>query len=209
MAAQISGQPARRVHLPRPRREANTLLHLLGWRRSVRSFSDREIDSQMLADLLWAAFGVNSQEGYRTAPSARNWQEIDIYVTLVSGTYRYDPHAGNLVEVSRLDLRAATGEQDFTGIAPVNLVYVADHDRMTGASQKEGEFYSAADAGAICQNVYLFCASVGLASVVRGLINRPALAMKLNLAPAQRIVLAQTVGYPLRPAGAPASDSPA
>lgn len=175
-------------------------MHLLGWRRSSRSFSDRELDSQTLADLLWAAFGVSNREGYRTAPSARNWREIDVYVALVSGLYRFDAFAENLVEISQADLRTATGQQDYVGAAPVNLIYVADHNRMSGAAPNERDFYAAADTGAICQNVYLFCASVGLATVVRGLIDRHALAKQMKLGPAQRIILAQTVGYPVSPA---------
>jgi nitroreductase len=185
-----------RLHLPRPRREANSFMHLLSWRRSNRSFLDRELDSQILADLLWAAFGINNRDGYRTAPSAKNWQEIDVYVALVSGLYLFEAPTGDLLEVSRDDLRAATGQQDFVGLAPVNLIYVAEGDRMVGASPEEREYYAAADTGAICQNVYLFCASVGLATVVRGLINRSELAILMKLRHSQRIVLAQTVGYP-------------
>jgi Nitroreductase family len=105
--------PQNRLHLPKPRREANSLMHLLGWRRSCRAFSDRELDSQMLADRLWSAFGVSNREGYRTAPSARNWREIDVYVALVSGLYRFDAFAENLVEISRADIRTATGQQEY------------------------------------------------------------------------------------------------
>jgi SagB-type dehydrogenase family enzyme len=185
-----------RLPLPKPRRHASAFLRLLGRRRSARSFSDQELDPQMLADLLWAASGISSREGYRTAPSARNWREIDIYVALARGLYRYDAFGGDLVKIDSSDLRARTGQQDFVGAAPVNLVYVADHDRMSSASPKERDFYAPADAGAICQNVYLFCASSGLATVVRGLIDRPALAEQMKLRPTQRIILAQTVGYP-------------
>jgi nitroreductase len=183
-------------HLPKARREGNAILELLARRRSSRSFSSRPLDSQLLADLLWAAFGVSNREGYRTAPSARNWREIDIYVALSHGLYRFDAVAEDLDRMTKTDMRAATGQQDFVSAAPVNLVYVADHDKMAGASQKERDFYAAADAGVICQNVYIFCASEGLATVVRGLIDRPALAKEMRLRPAQRVILAQTVGYP-------------
>lgn len=170
-------------------------MHLLSWRESCRAYSTRELDSQLLADLLWAAFGVRNSAGFRTAPSARNWQEIDIYVALANGLYRFDHQNEVLLEVLSADIRAATGAQEFVAVAPVNLVYVADRNRMTGALPEECDFYAAADAGAIAQNVYLFCASVGLGTVVRGLIDRPELAKRMRLAPAQRIILAQTVGY--------------
>ena len=94
------------------------------------------------------------------------------------------------------DLRAATGVQDFVGTAPLNLVYVADFGKMGDASAEERTFYASADAAFPAQNVYLFCAAAGLACVVRGLVDRRKLAPLLQLRPDQRIVLAQTVGYP-------------
>jgi len=86
MSFQQSEEGAARLHLPKPRREANSFMHLLGWRRSSRTFSDRELDSQLMADLLWSAFGVSNRDGYRTAPSARNWREIDVFVALATGS---------------------------------------------------------------------------------------------------------------------------
>jgi nitroreductase len=196
MTFQLAQAGIARLNLPKPKREANAFLQLLEKRRSSRAFSDRPLEAQMLADLLWAAFGISNPDGFRTAPSARNWREIEIYAALASGLYRFNAVAEDLEEILKSDLRVATGHQDFVGTAPVNLVYVADHDRMAGASPKERDFYAAADAGAICQNVYLFCASAGLSTVVRGLIDRPALATQMRLRPAQRVILAQTVGYP-------------
>jgi SagB-type dehydrogenase family enzyme len=184
------------ISLPKARVENNPLLELLQRRRSSREFADRPLDLQLLADLLWAAFGISNRDGYRTAPSARNWREIDIYVALAQGLYRYIPHTETLELVSREDVRASTGKQDFVAPAPLNLVYVADREKMGGASSQEQDFYGAADAGVISQNVYLFCTSAGLATVVRGLIDRPALAKRMNLRPTQRVILAQTVGYP-------------
>jgi nitroreductase len=181
--------------LPAARRDVNPLTRLLQIRRSVRELAARSVDLQTLADLLWAAYGESNRDGYRTAPSARNWREIEIYVALAEGLFRYDAHGGRLISVLRQDLRAQTGQQDYVAAAPVNLIYVADFDRMGGASQHERELYAPADAGAICQNVYLFCAAAGLATVVRGLIDRPSLAAQMKLRPAQRIILAQSVGY--------------
>jgi SagB-type dehydrogenase family enzyme len=154
-----------------------------------------------LGNLLWACFGINREDGSRTAPSAHNWQEIDIYAALPEGLYVYDAKAHALELIAALDLRAATGMQDFVATAPLNLVYVADLARMNVQDRREQRFYFAADAGFIAQNVYLFCASEGIATVVRGLIDRLALATAMRLRPDQRIILAQTVGYPL--AGAP------
>jgi SagB-type dehydrogenase family enzyme len=151
----------------------------------------------MLSNLLWAASEVNrADSGKRTAPSARNWQEIDVYVALADGTYRFDPPSHTLQPVAQGDLRRLTGVQNFVASAPVNLVYVANLDRMIDTTAEHRLLYSAADTGFIAQNVYLYCASAGLAAVVRGSIDREPLAASLGLGPQQQIVLAQTVGYP-------------
>jgi nitroreductase len=186
------------MKLPPPRTKGGRpLLDVLKARRSCREFSDRAIEIQVISDLLWAAFGVNRPEdGHRTAPSARNWQEIDIYVALAQGLYRFDATQGQLEPVLGEDMRPHTGLQDFVAKVPLDLVFVADHEKMQGANAQERDFYAAADAGFIAQNVYLFCASEGLATVVRGMINRPALAKRIGLRPMQRIILAQSVGYP-------------
>lgn len=174
------------------------LMQVLKLRQSAREFSPQALPPQLLSNLLWAAAGINRpQSGKRTAPSARDWQEIDIYVATAEAVYRYDPRDHLLRTVVARDLRALTGSQDFVAQAPVNLVYVADLNRMRDASADQKDFYAAADAGFIAENVYLFCASEGLAVVVRGSIDRDAFAAALGLAPHQRVVLAQTVGYPL------------
>ena len=134
-----------------------------------------------------------------TAPSARNWQEIDIYAVLPEGAYRYDAVSHQLLLVKAEDLRSATGMQDFVASAPLNLVYVADFSRMHDASAEERHFLAGADAGCIAQNVYLFCAAADLATVVRGLIDRGRLAAALGLSPTQRIALAQSGGSPAAP----------
>jgi len=185
------------IKLPMPRQAGGRpLLEALKERRSIREFRADEPSIKVLADLLWAAFGLNRLDGHRTAPSAHNWQEIDIYVALKRGLYLFDPRANALRQVLADDLRAATGLQDFVGTAPLNLVYVADLARMTAADRTEQRFYSAIDTGFISQNVYLFCASEGLATVVRGLLDRRALAALMRLRPQQRVIVAQTVGYP-------------
>jgi SagB-type dehydrogenase family enzyme len=184
--------------LPPPQTLRNTpLIDALKLRKSSREFSDRELPLGVLSALLWAAFGINRPDsGKRTAPSARNWQEIDVYAVLAEGAFRYDAGAHTLQRKVSGDLRGLTGFQDFVGRAPLNLVYVANLTRMTDASAEDTAFYLAADAGFVAQNVYLVCAAEGLATVVRGLVNRKALAAEMGLRTDQRIVLAQTVGYP-------------
>jgi nitroreductase len=125
-----------------------------------------------------------------------NLQEIDIYVALADGLYLFRAEGHVLERVSGEDIRAVTGGQDFVAGAPVNLVFVADYSRMTRGSAADKDFYSATDTGFISQNVYLFCASEGLATVVRGWVDREALAKAMGLGEDQKIILAQTVGYP-------------
>ena len=133
--------------------------------------------------------------GQRTAPSARDWREIDVYVALHDGMYRYEPEAHVLQLTDGRDLRALTGMQDFVGTAPLDLVYVADLARMEGAGTEQRNFYAATDTGFIAQNVFLFCASENLVTVVRGSVDRDALGKAMGLTQHERIILAQTVGY--------------
>jgi SagB-type dehydrogenase family enzyme len=192
------GEDIKPIQLLKPQLNiGRPLMQVLKDRGSSRSFSTKKLPLQMLSNLLWAAFGVNRpEEGKRTAPSARNWQEIDIYVSMAEGLYLYDAKKHMLSPVLSKDIRAMAGKQDFVKDAPVNLIYVADFSRMGNAAKGDKELYSAADTGFISQNVYLFCASEGLATVVRGSIDRGALAEAMKLRPDQKIILAQTIGYP-------------
>jgi SagB-type dehydrogenase family enzyme len=186
------------IELPKPQTTGGKpLMQALKDRRSTREFKSEKLPVLVLSNLLWAAFGINRPEsGKRTAPSARNWQEIDIYVVMADGAFVYDAKAHRLNPVGAGDIRAATGGQDFVKDAPVNLVYVADLAKTEDSSPEDQRLYTAVNAGFISQNVYLFCASEGLATVVRGSVDRPALAQLLKLRSDQRIVVAQTVGYP-------------
>ena len=186
------------VTLPPPETAGGMpLMQALKARHSTRAFGSKPLPPQVLSNLLWAANGVNRPEsGHRTAPSAHDWREIDVYVTTADGAYRYDPPTHTLHKVVAGDIRPLAGVQDFVATAPLNLVYVADLDRMSGGSAEDKAFYSATDTGFIAQNVYLYCASAGLAVVVRGLVDREALAAALGLKKHQRIILAQSVGYP-------------
>ena len=197
----VADEPLARVRevlrLPSPQRSGGMpLFDALHARRSQREFQDRELSLDILSSLLWSAFGINRPDGHRTAPSARNCQEIDIYAATKTGLYLLDPKEWTLNLVLAADIRTATGMQDFVKAAPLNLVYVADVARMEAPNRAEQRFYSALDAGYISQNVYLFCASQGLATVVRGLVDRKALASLMKLRPDQRVIVAQTVGYP-------------
>ncbi len=194
----ISGQEPKPVQLPEPQMDGSRpLMQVLKDRSSSRAFGTGKLPNQVLSNLLWAAFGVNRPDsGKRTAPSAMNWQEIDIYVATADGLSLYDAKAHALKPVLAEDIRALTGQQPFVQEAPVNLVYVADFSRMGEREVDVKVFCSAADTGFISQNVYLYCASEGLATVVRGLIDRPALEKAMKLRPDQRVTLSQSVGYP-------------
>jgi len=185
------------VPLPKPQTEiGRPLMQVLKDRSSARDFRSDKLPGQVLANLLWAAFGVNRPDsGKRTAPSAMNWQEMDIYVATDDGLYVYDAIRNQLNPVLHEDVRAQTGTQPFVKDAPLNLVYVANLAKTSGSGE-ERDMFVAADAGFIAQNVYLFCASEKLATVVRGSVDRPALAKVMHLRGDQRIILAQTVGYP-------------
>jgi SagB-type dehydrogenase family enzyme len=186
------------VKLPEPDMAGGKpLMQALKERRSVRDFTDEKINEQVLSNLLWAAFGINRPEdGKRTAPSAMNWQEIDIYVALEEGLYLYDAPQHTLKPVLAEDVRAQTGIQRFAGLAPLNLVFVADYSKISDRAEADlREFYTAADCGFISQNVYLFCASEGLGTVVRAYVDREALSKTMQLRDDQRIILAQSVGY--------------
>lgn len=174
-----------------------TLANALRRRASVRSFASNALTAAQISALLWAAGGVNrTAEGGRTAPSAHNWQEIDIFAVLAQGSYRYNPTHHRLDLVKAEDLRALTGTQEFVGHAPLNLVYVADLERAAPTTPDERNFLIGVDAGCMVQNAYLYCASAGLATVVRGQVDRKRLALALGLRPTHRIALSQTVGLP-------------
>jgi len=185
------------IELPAPAlTRSKSIMRALQSRRSSREFSTRSIPMQILSNLLWAAQGVNrSATDGRTTPSTNDWKEILIFVAKADGLFLYEPRWHALRRNSDKDVRAATGLEPFVAGAPLNLVYVADFDAMTEASDPDRILFSGADAGFIAQSVYLYCASAGLATVVRGMIDRAALARTMALPSSHRIILAQTVGY--------------
>lgn len=184
--------------LPPPELEGGEpLMRTLSRRRSARAFQKTPLPAQILSNLLWAAFGMNRPgTGDRTAPSALNAQEIDIYAALAGGLYIYSAKMHALKLVAEVDARRVTGYQDFVDEAPLDLIYVWDRAHMPlGAGSQQG-IYAAVCTGAITQNVYLYCASAGLATVARAFFDHRALATALRLGKDEEVLLTQTVGYP-------------
>lgn len=187
MCCSISAQD---INLPAPNKTGGKpLMQALNERKSTRSYQDRELTLQQLSDLLWAANGFN-RDDKRTAPTANNRQELELYVTTKNGVYFYDARNHLLKEVKKGDQRAQAGTQDFVARAALNLIFVSD---MEKASSRE---YAYTNCGFVAQNVYLYCASEGLGAVVRGSFDKDKLSGLLSLEPNQEILLTQSVGYP-------------
>lgn len=182
MTLHISAQD---IILPQPVKTGGMpLMEALNKRSTSREFSTAELDHQTLSNMLWAAWGYN-REDKRTAPSANNKQELSLYVILKSGAYLYDAKANKLVQTVKGDIRKQMGKQDFVATAPVNIVFVED-------KSKQGS--GAINSGFISQNIYLFCASANLATVVRGWFDANEVKVALKLKENQLPILTQTVG---------------
>lgn len=210
-----SSQELLPLELPKPTLGRGTSVSkALQQRKTIREISDRKLSLQILSNLLWAACGVNRKKGPfeipgRTAASASNSQEIDLYVAMEEGIYIYDAFHHRLVPVVEGDLRALAigpGQADFVMKAPVQLIYIVDVNKLSNTSgyQEPGlqdpeiqKSYYYVDTGLIAGNVYLFAASQGLASWFHN-CNKPALTAKLNLRADQRVLFGQTVGYPVK-----------
>jgi nitroreductase len=191
-------QDAASSELPPPRMLGGKPLNdALQLRRSTREFAPRALPPQLLSDLLWAAYGINRpQVDGRTAPYWRHVMVIDVYAARADGVWRYDPKPHRLQHYLRDDIRADTGTQDFVATVPLNLIYVAHGERMGELSAEERRLYASVDAAFIGQNVYLFCASEGLATVFRGAVDYQKLGKRLALPEGQFVTFAQSVGYP-------------
>ncbi|MFT3781878.1 MAG: SagB/ThcOx family dehydrogenase [Nibricoccus sp.] len=183
---------AENIQLPAPQKTGGMpLMEALAKRATSRAFDSRELSPQQLSNLLWAGFGINRDNGKRTAPSAHNKQELDLYVLMKTGAYIYDAEKNLLTQIAAEDLRQLGAKTE----APVCLLFVADLAKRNekGDSAKA---MATVDSGFISQNVYLFCASEGLATGYRiGGFDRPALGAPLKLRPNLEIVAAQPVGY--------------
>jgi SagB-type dehydrogenase family enzyme len=183
------------ILLPKPVKQGGKpLMEALNDRHSTRNYTEKELTPQQLSDLLWAANGINRPDGRRTAPSARNKQEIDIFITTANGCYLYDAIGNKLICVCHGDIREKTGSQPFVKDAAINILYVCNKDKSASSDDMDIMVNAAFSAGAIAQNVYLYCASEGLGSVVRGSFKSDALTDLLKLNDRQVIVMAQTVG---------------
>lgn len=182
--------------LPPQTEKGKTLMKALEERCSTREYSDRAMSLQDISSVLWAANGINrTKEMKHTAPTAMNWQEIEIYILLEKGIFRYDPHDSILYPVAKGDLREQAGTQDYVKIAPLNLIYVADYSKMKNAGEAKKEAYASADAAFIAENVYLVCAAFDMGCVVRASVDKEKLSATMKLRPEQKIVLGQTVGF--------------
>jgi len=188
---------AQSIKLPTPTKKGGMSLNeALVNRKSTRTFAPTKLTDQQLSNLLWTANGVNRQDGRRTAPSARNCQEIEIYVFMENGIFLYTPDENVLKEVAPEDHRAEVSLRgDFTAKAPVVLVFFANYDKMEGMDDDAREFYGATDCGYVSQNVYLYCAANKLNTVVLGAIQRDILRDFIG-GPNDKVILAQPVGNP-------------
>jgi hypothetical protein len=202
----------RPVRLPKAKMDGGLSLGTaLKNRKTTRSIGPDPISLQTLSNLLWAAFGVNRAQEVlmnkpgRTAPSASNSQEIDLYVALSQGTYLYEAVPHRLAPVAADDFRARAGRGS-AAKAPVNIFYVVDLSRyVKGKGQPDPSIgdpevqksYYYTDTGFIAQNVYLFAAAHGLAAWFHN-CHREEIARELKLRPDQRVLFAQTVGVPAK-----------
>lgn len=189
-----------KIELPSPQiTGGRPLMEVLNDRHTTREFNSEELHLQTISNLLWAAFGVNRPEtGGRTAPSAYDMREIDIYMATSDGLFLFEPVEHCLYQIHSEDIREYTGSQDFTQTAPVNLIYVVNYDRMPDGIEEQIAFYEAVDLGFISQNVYLFCSSEGLVTVVLAWIDYQVLTEKMDLPENSKILLSQPIGYPIQ-----------
>lgn len=195
-----SGQPLAHaggpVALPPARTEGGMpLTQSPRLRRSERAYAAKPLPEQVLSDLLWSAYGITRPNGDSTAPYWPHVMVIDLYVVRADGVWLYEPKAHALLPHLKTDLRALTGVQDFVAGAPLELVYVAHGERMADISTGEWRLCATVAAAFIGQNVYLFCASEGLATVFRGAVDQARLGRALQLPKGQFVTFAQTVEY--------------
>jgi len=171
-------------------------MQALNDRMSTKEFTTKAIPRDQISNLLWAAFGINRPEsGKRTVATAVNCQDIQIYVVFETAAYVYEAQEHRLIPVVNRDVRSLAATQEYARVAPLNLVYVSDYGKMPDSFKDKKQIYAAFHAGAISQNVYLYCASAGLGAVVRDGVDRAGLKAALNLSEDQVVIIAQTVGH--------------
>jgi nitroreductase len=195
-------------------KNGKSVLQALQTRRTIREISDKKLSLQTLSNLLWAAGGINRKKGPfgipgRTAASASNSQEIDLYVAMKEGIFLYDAFHHILIPIIAGDFRRLAigeGQANFGDLAPVRFIYIADIDKLSNTSgyQEPGlqnpeiqKSYYFVDTGLMAGNVYLYAASQGLAAWFHN-CNKTSLISKLKLRSDQRVLFGQTVGYPVK-----------
>jgi len=166
-------------------------------RKSYREFAETNLSLKHLSEILWMANGVNREDGKRTVPSARALYPLITYAVLANGIYLYDPVAHELQPVVEGDYRNITGRQPFVDNAPLNVVFIANYEVYEAANMPEDRwlYLASLDAGHCTQNIYLYCASEGLKSVVRAGAQEKELLEALNLDEKHQFIVAHTVGY--------------
>lgn len=195
-AMACGAQKTPKLPAPDMKRQTTTVMEAYRQRRSERTFSQKELKAQDLADLLWAAQGVNREDGRLTMPSCMNWQEIRLYVFDRKGVSLYDPKTHTLQPVAEGDRRELiAGRQDFVMQAPVSLLLVADLEK-NGHTDARSREMAAVDAGICTQNICLFCAAAGLSTVPRASMEHDKISQLLGLSPNQIPMMNCPVGYP-------------
>ena len=192
----MHAQDLKKIQLNNPdKNRGSSVMKALSDRRSDRAYADKALSLQDLSDLLWAANGINRPDGKRTAPSALNKQDIDIYVIMKEGAYLYNAKSNSLQPIAKGDHRGAVaGGQDFVKTAPVSLVLVSDLSRF-GKITDHVKLMAAVDAGCVSQNINIFCSAVGLATVPRASMDMNALKQILKLTENQLPLMNNPVGY--------------
>lgn len=192
IAFSISAQD---ITLPAPQKTGGKpLMEVLAQRKSNREFSKQELSLQQVSNLLWAANGINREDGKRTAPTARNLQEVDIYLFNAKGIYLYDHVKHALKFIKEGDFRGEAAMNPFAKEAPVLLIFVANHDKMGGMPAEAMATYGATDCGNVSQNVYLFCCSENLNTVAVGSIYKDKIKELIGFN--GMAILGQPVGLP-------------
>lgn len=172
------------------------IMDALRLRRSEREFQSQPLPYQVVSNLLWAAYGINRPESNgRTAPSAINCQEVDVYAVVRAGIYLYDPVSHSLQLVASGDILGSSGYLDFADQAPFHLVYVANRARTKLIPVAFRRTFTSVSAGSIAQNVHLFCASEGMATVIRAWIPRSEMKKAMHLRTGDQVLFSQTVGF--------------
>ena len=198
LATTIEAQELTSIQLNTPNKDRGTsIMKALDNRHSTRQFSTDKLTLQDLSDLLWAANGVNREDGRRTAATARNNQDIDVYVIMEEGAYIYDAPAHKLKPIAAGDYRDLVADgQDFAKDAPVSLLIVSDISRFTGLNVETQKQLGALDAGIVAQNIMLFASGCGFVTVPRAYMNKEGLKKALNLSETQIPMLNTPIGYP-------------